>query len=151
MVREPTSHKPCGPAIKKNIYIYIYCLQNSLFSQCNIYWTVTNCHLFYTLFIRMLLLHVYHSNVLPDGWLFAQLLSPVWLFVITWIVAHQAFLSMGVFSGKNSALHCDFLLQRIFPTQGLYAPVPCLLHWQAVSLPLSHLSSPVCSLPFKYV
>ena len=94
---------------------------------------------------------VYHSNALPVWCLFAQLLSPVWLFVISCTVAHQAFLSMEFFSDKNSALGFDFLLQGIFPIQGLYPPVPCLLHWQAVSLPLSHLSRPVCSLPFKYV
>ena len=39
------------------IYIYIYGLQNSLFSQCSICGTVTNCHLFFTLFVRILLLH----------------------------------------------------------------------------------------------
>ena len=33
---------------------------------------------------------------------------------------------------------CPFLLQGIFPTQGLNL---CLLHWQADSLPLSHLGS----------
>ena len=32
-----------------------------------------------------------------------------------------------------------FLLQGIFPTQGLN---PCLLHWQAGRLPLRHLGSP---------
>ena len=43
-------------------------------------------------------------------------------------------------------MSCDFLLQGIFPTQGL---IPCLLRllrWQADSLPLSHLGSPtLCS------
>ena len=34
---------------------------------------------------------------------------------------------------------CHFLLQGIFPTQGLN---PCLLHWQAEFLPLSHQGSP---------
>ena len=34
---------------------------------------------------------------------------------------------------------CHFLLQGIFPTQG---PNPCLLNWQADSLPLSHQGSP---------
>ena len=36
-------------------------------------------------------------------------------------------------------MHFHFLLQGIFPTQGSN---PCLLHWQADSLPLSHLESP---------
>ena len=44
--------------------------------------------------------------------------------------------------GKNAGVGCHGLLQGIFPTQGLN---PCLLHhlhWQADSLPLSHLGSP---------
>ena len=43
------------------------------------------------------------------------------------------------FSGKNTGAGCHFLLQGIFPTQGLN---PYLLNWQADSLPLSHLGSP---------
>ena len=38
------------------------------------------------------------------------------------------------FSGKNTGVGCHFLLQGIFPTQG---STPCLLRWQADSLPLS--------------
>ena len=33
---------------------------------------------------------------------------------------------------------CHFLLQKIFPDQGLNS---CLLHWQADSLPVSHQGS----------
>ena len=40
------------------------------------------------------------------------------------------------FPGRNTRVGCHFLLQGIFPTQGSN---PCLLHWQAYSLPLSHL------------
>ena len=43
------------------------------------------------------------------------------------------------FPGKNTGMGCHFLLQGIFPTQGLN---PCLLCWQAYSLPLSHHKSP---------
>ena len=43
------------------------------------------------------------------------------------------------FPGKNTGVSCHFLLQGIFLTQGLN---PCLLHWQADSLPLSHQGSP---------
>jgi len=39
------------------------------------------------------------------------------------------------FPGKNTGLDCHFLLQVIFPTQGLNL---CVLNWQADSLPLSH-------------
>ena len=52
-------------------------------------------------------------------------LSHVWLFVTLWTIAHQAPLSMGFFSSKNSRVGCHFLLQGIFPTQGLN---PLLLH-----------------------
>ena len=45
--------------------------------------------------------------------------------------------------GKNSAVGCHFLLQEIFLTQGLDL---YFLHWQANSLPVSHLGSQVCLL-----
>ena len=38
---------------------------------------------------------------------------------------------------------CHFLLQEIFPTQGSNQHLLHLLHWQADSLPLSHLGSPL--------
>ena len=44
------------------------------------------------------------------------------------------------FPGKNTEVGCHFLLQGIFPTQ---ESNPCLLHWQADSLPLSHQGSPI--------
>ena len=40
---------------------------------------------------------------------------------------------------KNTGAGCHFLLHGIFLTQGSN---PCLLHWQADSLPLHHLGSP---------
>ena len=48
--------------------------------------------------------------------------------------------------GKNTGVHCHFLLQGLFPTQGsnqhlLCFLLLCLLHGQADSLPLSHLGS----------
>ena len=46
------------------------------------------------------------------------------------------------FPGKNIGMGCHFLFQRIFLTQGLKRSPLCLLHWQANSLPLSHLGSP---------
>ena len=42
------------------------------------------------------------------------------------------------FPGKNTGVSCHFLFQGIFPTQ---RSNPHLLHWQADSLPLSHLGS----------
>ena len=41
----------------------------------------------------------------------------------------------GDFPDKNAGMSCHFLLQGIFPTQGLN---PHLLCWQVDSLPLSH-------------
>ena len=43
--------------------------------------------------------------------------------------------------GKNTGVGCHFLLQGIFPTLGSNLSLLYLLHWQADSLPLSHLGS----------
>ena len=45
----------------------------------------------------------------------------------------------------NPILGCHFLLEGIFPTQGLNPHLLRLLHWQADSLPLSHLGGPAYS------
>lgn len=37
---------------------------------------------------------------------------------------------------ENTGAACHFLFQGIFPTQGFWTLVSCLLHWQARSLPL---------------
>ena len=60
-------------------------------------------------------------------------------FVTPWTVVHQAPLSME-FPGKNTGMHCYFLLQGIFPSQGSNLR---LLHWQVDSVPLSHQGSPI--------
>ena len=39
--------------------------------------------------------------------------------------------------GKKTGVHCHFLLQGIFPTQGSERCLLCLLYWQADSLPLA--------------
>ena len=62
------------------------------------------------------------------------MLSCVQLFATLWTVVHQAPLSDS--TGKNTGVGCHFLLQGIFPIQGLK------LHWQADSLPLCHMGSP---------
>ena len=49
------------------------------------------------------------------------------------------------FPGKNKGMGCRFLLQGIFPTQGLNSS---LLHWQVVTLPLSQQGSPLGSSTF---
>ena len=51
------------------------------------------------------------------------------LFATPCTVAHQVSLAV-YFPGKNTGVGCHFLLQGIFPAQGLN---PHLLHWQAGS------------------
>ena len=53
------------------------------------------------------------------------------------------FLCPWDFLGKNTGVGFHFLLQGIFPIQGLNPCLLHLLHWQADSLPLSHLRSPL--------
>ena len=48
--------------------------------------------------------------------------------------------------GTNTGVGCHFLCQGTFPTQGSN---PCLLSWQAGSLPLSHQGNPFFS-PGQY-
>ena len=50
-------------------------------------------------------------------------------------------LYLSDFPGKNNGVSCHFLLQGIFLTQELNPYVLHLLHWQADSLPLNHVSS----------
>ena len=52
-----------------------------------------------------------------------KLLSCVWLFVTPWTLAYQAPLSTG-FSRQGTGVGCHFLLQGIFPTQGLNLDLP---------------------------
>ena len=59
-------------------------------------------------------------------------------FVILWTVARQTPLSMEV-PREDTGVGCHFLLQGIFPTQGLNLR---LLHWQADSLPLAPPGKP---------
>ena len=47
------------------------------------------------------------------------------------------------FPGKNTGVGYHFLLQRIFPTQGLNPGLLRCLPWQVGSLPLSHLGIPL--------
>ena len=45
--------------------------------------------------------------------------------------------------GKNTGVSCHALLQEVFLTQELNFSLLFLLHWQADSLPLCHLGSPI--------
>ena len=55
--------------------------------------------------------------------------------------ANQDPLFMG-YSRQEYWNGCHFLLQGIFPTQGLNLRLSCLLHWQAGSLPLAPSGKP---------
>ena len=55
------------------------------------------------------------------------------------------------FSDKNTGASCHFLLQGIFPIQGLNLHLLSLLHWQADSLPLCHLGSQITLLLLKII
>ena len=67
-----------------------------------------------------------------------QSLGRIQLFVTLQTVAHQAPLSTG-FPRQEYWSGLPFPSQGIFPTPELNL---CLTHWQANSLPLSHLGSP---------
>ena len=76
-------------------------------------------------------------------------------FAIPWTVAPPRFLCPWDFLSENTGVGCHFLLQgifptqgvnlrllgRLFPTQGLNLRLLGLLPWQVDSLPLSHLES----------
>ena len=47
------------------------------------------------------------------------------------------------FPGRNTGVGCHFLLQGIFPTQGLNLSLLCFLHWQVHSLPLAPPGKPL--------
>ena len=85
--------------------------------------------------------------------------SPLWLRDLNYITCSVTELCLTLcdpmdYSLPGSSIHgilqarilecCHFLLQGIFPTQGLNL---CLLHWQVDSLPLSHQGSPHDTLP----
>ena len=65
--------------------------------------------------------------------------------VVVWLLSHVWLcdrLYLCDFPYENTGMGCHFLLQGILQTQGSNQH---LLHWQADSLPLSHLGSPLCA------
>ena len=57
----------------------------------------------------------------------------------------------GASPDKNTGVGCHALLQGIFPTQGSNPRLLCLLYWQAGSLPLVFLGSPICTHLHPYI
>ena len=69
--------------------------------------------------------------------------SHVQLFATRWTIEHQALLSMG-FSRREYWSGLPFPPPGDFPTQGSNLRLLRLLHWQAGSLSLVYLGSPMC-------
>ena len=102
--------------------------------------TRARTHTHYIFFIHSSIAR--HLGCLPFLTVCAHLLSHVQLFVTPWTVVRQAPLSIDS-PGKNTGVGCYFFLWGYSPTQGLNPHLLHLLHWQTVSLPLSHLGSPI--------
>ena len=75
-----------------------------------------------------------------DGEEYACALSHVSLYVTTWMVAHQAPLSMG-FSRQEYWSGLLFPTLGDLPNPGINLCLSCFLYWQADSSPLCHLGS----------
>ena len=68
-----------------------------------------------------------------------KLLSRARLFVTPWTVACTKLLHPSDFLGKSTGVGCHFLLQGLFPTQGLNPGLP---HCRLTLYHLSHQESP---------
>ena len=68
-------------------------------------------------------------------YMYACILSCVWFFVTPWACSLPDFFLHGIFQAR--------ILQGIFLTQGSNLCFLTLLHWQADTLPLSHMGSPI--------
>ena len=67
-------------------------------------------------------------------------LSRVWLFATPWTVAHQAPLSLGLFT-QEYWNGLPFPPPGDLPSPGVKPSFLCLWHWRVDSLPLHHLGS----------
>ena len=72
----------------------------------------------------------------------------VWLLSRVRLFRHRGLEPAGLLCpwnspGKNTGMGCHFLLQEIFSTQGPTLYLMQLLPWQADSLPLYHMGSPL--------
>ena len=82
-----------------------------------------------------------YTKINQNRCVYGCMLSCVQLFATARTVADRL-ICPWYFPGKNTGVGCHFLFQGIFLTQGLKPSPLFLLHWQANSLPLSHLGSP---------
>ena len=70
--------------------------------------------------------------------------SCVWLFCNPMDCSLPGSSVHGISRQEYSGVGCHFLLQGIFPSQGLNLGLLCLWHWQAGSLPLGPPGKPLC-------
>ena len=77
---------------------------------------------------RKVLLEFMTFSPSAEGNSVVQPLSCIQLFASPWTIAHQAPLSMGFFRQEYWS-GCHFLLQGIFPTQGLNPCLLCTARW----------------------
>ena len=77
-----------------------------------------------------------------DNLLLLTILSCVRLFVTLWTIAHHAPLSVGFFSGMNTAVVAISFSRGTFPTQESNSHLLCLLPWRQILFPLSHQENP---------
>ena len=87
---------------------------------------------------------VFQTSQLQDEvWVVVDLLIRVSLFCTPMDCSPPEHVCPWNSPGKNTSAGCHFLLQGIFPIQRSNRQ---LLHWQAGSLPLSHLESMECQI-----
>ena len=102
----------------------------------------------FSVIVRIEVTHVIHW-IVPCPLLLSQTCVCVCvqscLTATLWTVAARLLCPWN-FPGKNTGAGCHFLLHGVFLTQGLNPCLICLLHWQADSLSLSHLGSPIVSI-----
>ena len=77
-----------------------------------------------------------------SDWQHVCVLSRVWLFATPWTIALQTLQSLFILSRQEYWIRLPFPPPGDLPNQGSNLHLLSFLHWQADSLPLSHLGSP---------
>ena len=105
-------------------------------------------HSFYFILGKDQSADLFHQGLITSSYsacIHAQSLICVQFFVTPWTIAHQAPPSMG-FSRQEYWRGLPLPSPGISPTKGQNPHLLCPLHWQAGSLPLSHLGRRLVSL-----
>ena len=121
--------------LRHNIFLYIYIDVSHLYPflcHCLSIWSESLINSIY----RSFLFNPLSSPVtFVMYYMYACILSCVWFFVTPWDCSLPDFFLHGIFQAR--------ILQGIFLTQGSNLCFLTLLHWQADTLPLSHMGSPI--------